>query len=423
MPPGPEDAWEPDRAERDAAPDAPGRTTLSCADFEPGALALTPRHESPAGWWGGGFWGARTTLKVQRSWPGELTLPVRVPGALSERDGQDLCVVIEGADGTAQLLTHEIERWSPFTENVLWVRFTRGLESGAKLRVYASLDERLGAMTSSPDETWRGLARHVYHFDGDDDEIEFDRLKSDPIHFAKSANAAYQQLVPDDEMGRRLGVASTQPELATLGARSPLHVPAGRDTTFELYWRLGDDPGVTGKSFGLSDENKCFGNSFFFNRHNYIVVHARGEACSPEPKREQTVNHYANPEPEADMGLSGPENRLYANESHLLHVRFDWARAKRNTLVHRAPVPGSGWAPRRNDSGEVPLESLQGERAPQTLIVGGVPYDGALRSSVTIDTLIVHDRLLSAEEIALRALALFSNAEVFLSAQPIERLD
>lgn len=358
----------------------------------------------PPGWWDGA-WRSRHALNMLVSYDEEIVLPLKIPGLWSAHKGEDLHFVF---DAQTEPLMHEIEVWTDEVDNVVWVRFPQGFQKDDTIWVYSGLATAPETSTDDPAGTWRGLARHVYHFDGANEVLEYDSVGEQPVHLAKAMTGGpspYVYSIPDGKMGRHLTLNSTTIPLESQGSISPLHIPPGRDTTYEVHVSFDafpddTDPRKVSRAI-MADENACTGNQLFYGMQTLGVRHSRGEGCVadgyPAPKQAQTINNFV---------------RIYLDTSYLIFSRADWTTMIRQTRVN------DSW------SNTVLLELYtQGEElTPQRLFIGRTPFAADERSHIGIDTLIVHDRACSNKEIDLRFKASHEPEKVFERGAE-ERLD
>ena len=357
---------------------------------------------APEGWWDATL-RRRLPISIRQDWEGDIVLPVRVPGSMSNDAGRELRVVI---DGQSEPLKHETKRWIDEVDNVIWVRFPEGLQQEQTIWVYGHTLEPLSESTSSPGDVWRGVARHVYHFDGGDSSIlEHDSVEANANHLAlpnATMSSSISYTFPNAQMGQRINLDGMLDSLKSQGASSPMSVLEGQDTTYEIHalFQSYDDPG---SSVFLSDENGCVGTTLFVSRSTFGFRHARGEACeSMNTQTGQTILDYPQ-----------PESRIYLNTPYLLFATFTWSDDPVDVELGAHAYSQSAPNKQINRSSPTKIPSPSGtETIPSVMEVGNWTFEDS-PPQMTLDTLIIHDRVVSKAEMKLRWEATQQNASVF----------
>lgn len=342
---------------------------------------------TPPGWWDG-RWSMRLSLRILQGWDEEIVLPVRVPGALSDHAGHELRVILNNEPTP---LPHETEVWVDEVDNVVWVRFPEGFTLGDTLHIYSGVATAPDEDTQDPAGTWRGLARHVYHFDGGGETLDHDSVAEGAIHFAKTPapNAPYLYDIPNARMGRHIKLTEFTEPLESTGSISPIHVNPQQDTTIEYH--------VSVSSFSsqyiMSDENRCVGNTVFFGMNTFGYRHQRGQGCPadgyPELEGGQTINDFM---------------RVYVDTPYLVFSRFDWVQMEHKSWVNDTNKSATKMLRAHPDGDEV---------TPSRLFIASTPFTPGVHTQLELDTLIVHDRALSTSEMTLRWQATHHNDEIF----------
>lgn len=358
---------------------------------------------APEGWWDA-MWTRRVSLRALKSWDGEIVLPVRVPGNASNDDGRELQVVL---DGQSEPLKHETERWISEVDNVIWVRFPEGLTQGETIWVYGHRSTPLAESTSSPGDVWRGIARHVYHFDGGDSSIlEHDSVEDQANHLAipnATMSSAISYSFPNAQMGQRINLDGTLDSLESQGATSPMSILSNQDTTYEVHmlFQSYDDPG---SSVFLSDENGCVGTTLFVGRGTFGVRHSRGESCEAMTTQTgQTILDYPQ-----------PDSRIYLNTPYLLFATFTWSEEVMPDVTLGAHAYSQSAANKQINRSTPTMISPPGgnETIPSIMEVGNWTFEDS-PPHMALDTLIIHDRVISRDEMQLRWEATQQNSIVF----------
>lgn len=346
---------------------------------------LSPMPVTPPGWWDGA-WTMRHTLEVKIDWPSEVVLPVRLSGGISAHRGEELVLFLNDA---LEPLSHETEKWSAATENVVWVRFPDGLEAGDQITIYSHTDTPPDPPTARPGAVWRDLARHVYHFDDRDPSLSRDSVEQGPIHLLKSGG--YTAGLPSSKMGRHLTLTQDTPNIFSNGTVSPLHMADDQDTTFEVHFSLPaflDD----GAHRIISEENACHGTSLIIGPDVSFTRLALGEGCEAEgfPRHvgAQTVLH----------------NTYQLDTEYLLFAVFDWSDMTGLTFINERNE--------RSNTLTIPRYTSGTRAIPKRMDVGGAPWHDK-QVPLTIDTLIIHDRAISRDEVRLRQQLTHDNASAF----------
>lgn len=375
-------------SEEDLAEEIPDQESIDLLDEGDDLLEeeMPPEEITPPGWWDGA-WTMRHIVEVKISWPEEVILPVRLSGGASAHAGKELVFLL---NDSSEPLLHETEEWSPATENVVWVRFPDGLEAGDRLEVYSHTATAPDKSTERPGELWRGFARHVYHFDDSDPNISYDSVSDAPIHLLKSGG--YTAKLPSAKMGRHLLLTEQTPNILSNGTVSPLYTPDDRDTTYEAHFAMPTfiEDATTHRI--ISEENACFGNSIMIGPNVSFTRVVHGEGCEtegfPKPAGAQTVLH----------------NTYQIDKEYLLFTVMDWTEMTVVTFLNeRHGISNILTLPRYTS----------GERAiPKRMDIAGAPWHDK-QIPLAIDTLIIHDRAISREEITLRTRVTHDNASAF----------
>lgn len=340
---------------------------------------------TPPGWWDG-RWTMRHTITSSIDWQEEIVLPVRLSGGVSAHAGKELVLFLNDSD---EPLAHEIEKWSAATENVVWIRFPEGVRDGDEITIYSHTDAAPATSTERPGDVWRGLARHVYHFDDTDPSISYDSVADNPIHLIKSGG--YTAALPSAKMGRHLILTEETPNIFSNGTISPLYMADDQDTTYEAHFSLPAFLEDTNHRI-ISDENACYGNSIIIGPDVSFTRIVHGEGCGaegfPDPDGAQTVLH----------------NTYRLDEPYLLFAIFDWTVMTGVTYINE----------RHTTSNTITIPRYtKGTRAiPKRMDIGGAPWHDK-QVPLAIDTLIIHDRALTTEERTLRQRVTHDNASAF----------
>ncbi len=392
------DLTEPDLAQPDAGhPDADMSTGVDSGDNMdmPDADMMAMEVDLPEGWLGA-QWSARVDLVVEQGWGTDIVLPVRVPGQLSTQQGKDIVVTLN--DDTEPLF-HETERWVDEVSNVIWVRFPSGIQAGDTLHVYGLSSSSVTTSTAREGDVWRGLARHAYHFDGGDSSLlEYDSVTDDPNHLLlPGANTSYS--IPNSMMGYRLNISDMSESLKSQDSISPLHIPRGQHTTYEIHLLFqGFNESTT---VMLSDENACVGSTIFVGASTMGFRHRRGLSCDSSMGGQVILDY------------SQDDTRVYLNIPYVLFVTFEWSNDESSYTLQAHGMSTSAATSKSNTSHASNFMSYEGSlTVPSLMEVGSWTFSNTYINT-TFDTLIVHNHVLSSEERKLRRDALQNNALVF----------